>query len=296
MNRYILITGCDSGFGNMLAKRLNSLGVPVFAGCLTEKGEDELRKSCSPLLKTFRLDVSDPSSVRKAFDFVKANLPKGQGLWGLMNNAGILGRAGRVEWNTLDDYKHVNSVNSYGLIDMTVTFLPLIKQAKGRIVNTASVVARFAYPASVPYTVSKYMVEGFSDCLRRQLNQFGVTTVIIEPGFHNTPITSLEAVNPMLRSFWESLTPEIRDEFGEEYYRESGRIYEKFHARISDRPMDVVDAYEEALLALMPRARYLIGADANYFWLPLQMLPERLGDWILEYLAKPPIPASMKRR
>jgi len=43
---------------------------------------------------------------------------------------------------------------------------------------------------------------------------------------------------------------------------------------------DVVDAYKHALLAMFPRARYVVGLDAKYFWLPLQMLPEWMSDYI----------------
>ena len=46
-DRYIFITGCDSGFGYETAKRLDSMGCNVFAGCLTEPGETQLRKQCS---------------------------------------------------------------------------------------------------------------------------------------------------------------------------------------------------------------------------------------------------------
>jgi len=47
---------------------------------------------------------------------------------------------------------------------------------------------------------------------------------------------------------------------------------------------DVLDAYEHALLGVYPRARYVVGYDARFFWLPLQALPEWLGDWIMECL------------
>ena len=77
--RYVFITGCDTGFGNMLAKRLEALGCHVFAGCLTEAGETELSKSCSSRMQPVSLDVSKPDSVRRAFDIVKQKLVKGKG-------------------------------------------------------------------------------------------------------------------------------------------------------------------------------------------------------------------------
>ena len=60
------------------------------------------------------------------------------GLWGLVNNAGIL-TVGPVEWIPLDAYKKVADVNLWGLIDVTKTFLPLVKRAKGRIVIVSSI-------------------------------------------------------------------------------------------------------------------------------------------------------------
>ena len=73
------MTGCDTGFGNILAKRLDALGCHVFAGCLTPAGGEELKKECSDRLKVVPLDVSNAESVKKAFEVVKAALPEGKG-------------------------------------------------------------------------------------------------------------------------------------------------------------------------------------------------------------------------
>ena len=63
-------------------------------------------------------------------------------------------------------HKQVLDINTLGLIDVTVTFLPLLKRAKGRIVNTASVFGRCSLAGSTPYCISKYGVECFSDGIR----------------------------------------------------------------------------------------------------------------------------------
>ena len=54
-----------------------------------------------------------------------------------MNNAGI-GIGGPIEWTPLDRMKHIADVNLWGMIDVTKTFLPLIKKSQGRVVNLSS--------------------------------------------------------------------------------------------------------------------------------------------------------------
>ncbi len=66
----------------------------------------------------------------------------------------------------MNDYRDVAAVNLYGLIDVTMTFLPLIKKSRGRVVNMASMAGRVSMKRATPYCVSKYGVEAFSDGLR----------------------------------------------------------------------------------------------------------------------------------
>ena len=63
----------------------------------------------------------------------------------------------------------VAAVNLFGLVDVTMTFLPLIKKGQGRIVNTASVFGRHTLAGCAPYCISKYGVEAFTDGLRYSL-------------------------------------------------------------------------------------------------------------------------------
>lgn len=87
------------------------------------------------------------------------------GLWGIVNNAGSSLPMGPSEWMKVEDFQRTLKVNMNGVIAMTMTFLPLIKKARGRIVNVASVLGRVAANGG-GYCISKFAVEGFSDCLR----------------------------------------------------------------------------------------------------------------------------------
>jgi NAD(P)-dependent dehydrogenase (short-subunit alcohol dehydrogenase family) len=296
--RYILVTGCDMGFGNILAKRLDKLGCHVFAGCLTTAGGEELKKQCSDKLKVVTLDVANPDSVQKAFQTVKATLPEGKGLWGVMNNAGIAGELGPPEWLSLKAYKDVAAINTYGLIDVSMTFLPLVKLERGRVVNTASIYGRMTLANLAPYCVSKYGVEAFTDCLRRSLYPFGVKAILIEPGLHKTNIISIKGMQAVAERTWSQVPQAIKEEFGEEYFQyfvKKGLT--EFDGIASNRLDDVVDAYQHALLGFFPRASYMPGKDAKFPWLPIHWAPEWLGDLILRRLdPNQPLPAALLKK
>lgn len=71
----VFITGCDSGFGNELAKKLDAERLRVFAACLTSEGEAKLKNECSPELITLKLDVTKPRDIQYALQAVKSHLP-----------------------------------------------------------------------------------------------------------------------------------------------------------------------------------------------------------------------------
>ena len=82
-----------------------------------------------------------------------------------MNNAGRSIPIGPPEWMQLEDFTKVLDVNLIGVIDVTLHFLPLLKKAKGRVVNVASIFGRLSLTGG-GYCLSKYGVEAFSDSLR----------------------------------------------------------------------------------------------------------------------------------
>ncbi|GFY56990.1 estradiol 17-beta-dehydrogenase 2 [Trichonephila inaurata madagascariensis] len=144
-NKAVLITGCDSGFGHFLAKRLDSKGFHVFATCLFPAGEGamELKKSCSQRLRVLHLDVTKDDSVKEAADFVEQNLGTCE-FWALVNNAGTI-KGFSLELSDMDDIKYTLDVNTLGPIRMIKEFLPLLKKSKGRIVNVTSLGGKYNF-------------------------------------------------------------------------------------------------------------------------------------------------------
>lgn len=69
--KYVLITGCDSGFGRATAIQLYKMGVRVLATCLTKEGEQSLKSATSDKLTTFQMDVRDSRQIREVCGKVK---------------------------------------------------------------------------------------------------------------------------------------------------------------------------------------------------------------------------------
>ncbi|XP_049739432.1 retinol dehydrogenase 5 isoform X3 [Elephas maximus indicus] len=212
---FIFITGCDSGFGRLLALRLDQRGFRVLASCLTPSGAEDLQRVASSRLHTILLDVTDPQSVQWAAKWVKTQVGEA-GLFGLVNNAGVAGIIGPTPWLTWDDFHRVLSVNTLGPIGVTLALLPLLQQARGRVVNITSVLGRLAANGG-GYCVSKFGLEAFSDSLRRDVAPFGVRVSIVEPGFFRTPVTNLESLEDTLQACWVRLPYATQAQYGEAF-------------------------------------------------------------------------------
>ncbi|XP_013872126.1 retinol dehydrogenase 3 [Austrofundulus limnaeus] len=289
-NKYVYITGCDSGFGNLLARHLDKLGFRVIAGCYTEKGEEELRKGCSGNLITSHLDVSSKESVAKMAALIREKVGE-QGLWAVVNNAGVSVPSGPVDWLNIDDYKVMLEVNLTGVIAVTLSVLPLIKMAQGRVVNVASVFGRIS-PVGGPYCVSKYGVEAFNDSLRLNMAAFGVKVLCIEPGFFKTNVTDTGIQIKNLHALWDRLPQDLKDEYGSDYIPNAVKTIKEKVEKLSDADlMKVVSCMEHAVSAVWPRKRYSPGWDAKFFWLPLSYMPSCVADYLL---LKEAIPIAKK--
>ncbi|XP_006859517.1 PREDICTED: 17-beta-hydroxysteroid dehydrogenase type 6 [Chrysochloris asiatica] len=278
-DKYVFITGCDSGFGNLLARQLDLRGLRVLAGCLTEHGAEQLREKTSDRLETVILDVTQTESIAAATQWVKERVGD-RGLWGLVNNAGIIYPTGCSEWLQIETYVNILQVNLIGLIKVTLGILPLVRKAQGRIVNVSSVLGRIAFFGGV-YCSSKYGVEAFSDVLRRELQHFGVKISIVEPGYFRTGMTDLQLSLEKMKQAWEEAPADIKETYGQQFFDAYYNRTKQGLLRCSTNLNLVTDCMEHALTSVHPRTRYSAGWDAQFFFIPLSYLPTSLADYIL---------------
>ncbi|XP_053564134.1 retinol dehydrogenase 7 [Bombina bombina] len=278
-DKYVMITGCDSGFGNLAAKQLDQRGLRVLAACLTEKGAEELKKETSSRLQTVILDVTDSESVKSVTKWV-TDIVREKGLWGLVNNAGVSLPSAPNEWMTKDDFNKILNVNLMGVIDVTINLLPPYPKSRGRVVNVASIAGRLSFCGG-GYCISKYGVEAFSDSLRREMTNFGVKVCIVEPGFFKTQVTDPKLQREIVNKLWAQLPDGIRKSYGQQYFDTYCKSID-FTLSICNKKLYLVtNCMEHALTAVYPFTRYSAGLDAKLLFLPLSYLPTAFTDFLI---------------
>ncbi|XP_075190564.1 retinol dehydrogenase 7-like [Anomaloglossus baeobatrachus] len=285
-DKYVFITGCDTGFGNLLAKQLDKFGMKVLASCLTLKGAENLKKETSSRLQTTILDISDSKNVSSVAEWV-SRVVGDRGLWGLVNNAAIPGQMVPLGWQKKNDFVKVLEVNVLGMIDVTLTLLPQIRKAQGRIVNVSSIAGRLSL---IPggYNISKYGVEVFSDALRQELSDFGVKVSIVEPGAFNTSMTILPFIKKSIEDKWQMLPAETKKIYGEEYFKKFRQNMEQMVIKSSAKNYLVTNCIEHALTACHPWTRYSAGWDAKLIHIPLSYFPTFISDYFASLKAPRP--------
>ena len=284
----VFITGTDSGFGRKLAIDLDRRGVIVYAGCYTENGAKELAKTTSKRLKLVRIDVTDVTSVTQAKKFIEEDIPANEGLWGLVNNAGIF-QGLCFDFCTMEDYEKSMEANFFGPVRVTEVFLPLVKKARGRIVTVISGVGRGNVLPITPYSCSKFALQPYCDALRRSMKTFGVHAAILEPGFFpGTGLTTPEGLVAQRDKAWANLSEASKREYGMKFKENA---FHRFMYVLRHWPFAgqnganlnfVTDAMQHALGAKHPKDRYVCGKDARIFVFLANVVP----DWLLDFVAR----------
>lgn len=263
----VVVTGASTGIGRATVARLVGHGHTVFAGVRKQSDADSLAaevRGVVPLL----LDVTDADQVAAAAATV-GDAVGSEGLHGLVNNAGVA-VGGPLEGVPLDELRRQLEVNVTAQVGMTQAFLPLVRQATGRIVFTGSASGRAGIALIGPYTASKYAIEGLAESWRAELAPWGIKVIVVEPGPIKTPIW--DKAHDEMDGVAESLSPEARELYAGHLAKIPKFVRRQKLTAISAKR--VAKVIEKALFTERPRARYLVGPQARGLGVLARVAPD----------------------
>ena len=269
-NKSILITGCSSGIGHIVAHGLKARGHLVFASA--RKSVDVKRLEAEGF-HALKLDLEHPESISGAVNTV---LEQNDGqLYALFNN-GAYGQPGAVEDLTRDVLRAQFETNLFGWHELTRQVIPVMRrQGKGRIIQNSSVLGFAAMKYRGAYNASKFALEGLSDTLRLELHGTGINVSLIEPG----PIASRFRKNAYHK--WKE-NIDCNHSFHLEAYRAMARrLTSEEPVGFTLPPEAVLKRVVHALESPNPKARYYVTFPTYLFGTLKRLLPVKTLDWLL---------------
>ncbi len=242
--------------------------MPGYGRSLTEI---YLKEEATGALIPIILDVTDDNSISDAVSFVEKDT--NGSLYGLINNAGI-GRGGMLEVTPVSEMRKLFETNVIGLMAVTQAFIPMLRQAKGRIINVGSTSSFLAFPGASVYSGSKFAVRAITDSLRVELKPFGMKVILVAPGAVESEIWDKgKAYKEQLR---KTIKPELK-----ELYAPFVRFGDKLNEEMKKIPaIEVAKVVTKAMTVQNPKFTYIVGNDAKGAAFAAR-LPRAMLDWMI---------------
>jgi uncharacterized protein len=206
--KYVLITGANRGIGLAFAQACAVEKAHIILA--VRKLDVEIEKSILQLgaasVKTISCDLITRQGVQDL-----AQKLQGEKVDILFNNAGLL-TGGLLEEQPLDDIYNMFQVNVNALVHLTHAVLPkMIQQKSGKIINHASVSAIMHFPCASTYAASKAAVWAFTDCVQREVEGTGVSTLcLFTPGIKTRMFDKIdELYSKNFETPKDSISPEM---------------------------------------------------------------------------------------
>ena len=248
-----VVTGSSSGIGLATSLALARNGYLTYATMrnLAKRNSFESIADKQHLpIRVVQLDVTDENSIKSAIESILSEAGR---IDLLVNNAGYV-LTGAFEDIGMDEIKSLYETNVFGVIRVTQAVLPIMrKQGSGRIINISSGAGRIGYPGGSAYVSSKFALEGLSESMAYEIEQFGIKTVLVEPGFVRTKIGENMAISKKTQ---DPNSP----------YSQMMQMMSSNQERMLENGSDadlVASVVAEAATSKEPNLRYLAGKDVQ---------------------------------
>ena len=183
-SRNAIITGSTQGIGLAIAREFLERGHNVYICGRDETNLDIALKNLSALFgsEKVRGSICDVRSLKSVEEMIKKSVGHFGSIDVLVNNAGI-GFVTPFEEITPDQWAEIIDVNLTGVYNCCRATLPWLKDNKiSDIVNLGSRSGRYAYAGGAGYNTTKFGLQGFTEALFLDLNQYGVRVSLVAPG------------------------------------------------------------------------------------------------------------------
>lgn len=252
MERVVIITGASRGFGEGAVRELARRGHRVVATMRDpERDGQRVREGYESRITIEQLDVTDATQVGEVVDRTAATFGR---IDALINNAGY-GLYGAIDELTEAEVQRQFDTNFMGEWRMCRAVVPHMRDAgRGTIVNVSSLGAKLVAPLTGMYSATKAAIEAMTECMRYELDRFGIWVMCLEPG--------------MYRSDWQTTSlalSEVLRAGSSNYQASAEKALDAFRAMALTRPgsdavaMVMADMCE---LEQRPPLRLPIGDDA----------------------------------
>lgn len=278
MKKVVLITGASAGMGKDMALRLIQEGYVVYGAARRLSHMDDLVARGGHAIQMDILDeVAIDNAVHRIMD------EQGQ-IDILINNAGYA-VWGAVETVSMEDARRQFDVNIFGLASLTKKVIPIMRaQKSGKIINLSSMGGRIYSPFGAWYHATKHALEGWSDCLRIELKEFGINVVLIEPGAINT-----EFGDVMMDSMLERSKGTPYEEKLKAMHQATVEMYEK---EAGSPPSVITNLILKAINSKKPKTRYVGGKFAK----PMLFIRKWFGERAFEMAIMSQVNAYSKKK
>jgi len=263
-NKTILVTGASSGIGKACAQLLYEKGHTVFGTSRKKESAD----TSSDNIHMVTMDVTQPDSVLEAISTI-IDL---EGKIDVLINCAGAGISGAIEEADETEINWQMDVNFLGSIRTIQAVLPgMRKQGKGMIINVSSIGGLIGLPFQGFYSASKFAIEGISEALEKELNPFGISVVVVQPGDIATPFTQNRVFNtkngtasPYQSLFTKAIAIIEKDETG------------------GLSPAKVAEKIAQIISKKRPKHKYVVAAwDQKLAVQIKKILPPAFFSWIM---------------
>ncbi|MDW0175974.1 MAG: SDR family oxidoreductase [Nitrososphaeraceae archaeon] len=274
MVKVAVVTGSSSGISYETSLLLARNQIKTYATMRNMSKSEGLIKIASDehlQLNVAQLDVNDDLSVNKAIDrIVKDN----DSIDVLVNNAGY-DLFGPLEESSLEEIKQQFETNFFGVIRTTKAVIPTMrKQGKGTIINVSSVGGKVGLlPFLTAYHASKFAIEGFTESLRQELDDFNINIILIEPGYVSSGFLDN---SKYAKGFDSNKSP---------YAKKVQQVFQGFESitAYSSHPSKVAQTILDVLNSPNPELRNPVGKDADsIFKTRAELSDKEMEQWSRE--------------